>query len=254
MGEKQKRETPKEVIESIKRPYFEHIWVKYPGEKMINVTSSHTIATAEADMDKVAKLVQEHLGKRLTSAHNHPNYNPFLKGILGSKPTPSLSDFNNFLGEDRVKTMVIAQNNAYTGELEGYGVYKKTKRTPSAEPPLFQRFLYGFASEIGLTKTALNYYAGNFDIKYRFIPAEGYHLRGNKFVKSDKKSLEGKVSATTAIIGLLGSIFFLSANLTGNVISNLSLKTSNMIGVVLFLVGVVGGLFYFRRKFSKRTK
>lgn len=90
----------------------------------------------------------------------------------------------------------------------------------------------------------------NFGIRRRFIPVGGYHLRGSRFVKSDKKSLETKISGTTAIIGLLGSILFLSANLTGNVISNLSLKTSNMIGVVLFLVGVAGAFFYVRNIFK----
>jgi hypothetical protein len=70
----------------------------------------------------------------------------------------------------------------------------------------------------------------------------------------EKKNLEGKVGATTAIIGLLGSILFLSSNFTGNAIGNISRSSGNWIGVVLFLVGIAGGLLYFRRKFSKRTK
>lgn len=79
-----------------------------------------------------------------------------------------------------------------------------------------------------------------------------FHRRKNPPQKSI--SLEKKVSETTAIIGLSGSILFLSSNLTGNVISNLSLKTSNIIGVVLFLVGIAGGFLYFRRKsYAKRS-
>ena len=51
-----------------------------------------------------------------------------------------------------------------------------------------------------------------------------------------------------AVIGLFGAIFFLSSNITGNVIGNLTQSSSNLFGAVLFLVGIVGAIFYFRKK------
>lgn len=60
--------------------------------------------------------------------------------------------------------------------------------------------------------------------------------------------LEGKVSAAAAITGIMGGIFFLSSNLTGNVVGNLNQSSSNFIGIGLFLVGLVGALYYFKKK------
>jgi len=68
--------------------------------------------------------------------------------------------------------------------------------------------------------------------------------------KREKPSrLERNVGGVTTIIGVLTSLFFLSSNLTGNMISNLSLKNSNIIGIIFFFIGVAGGFFYFRNRF-----
>lgn len=55
-------------------------------------------------------------------------------------------------------------------------------------------------------------------------------------------------AATTAIVGVLAGIFFLSPNATGNVIGILNKTSSNWIGGVLFLIGLVGAFAYFKRK------
>jgi len=50
-----------------------------------------------------------------------------------------------------------------------------------------------------------------------------------------------------AILGIgLGAIF-LSSNVTGNVIGNLSLSTSNILGALLLSAGIVGAYFWSRR-------
>lgn len=54
-------------------------------------------------------------------------------------------------------------------------------------------------------------------------------------------------AAAAAIIGFVGAIIFLSSNLTGNVIG-LNETTSNWIGGVLFVIGLVGAFAYFRGK------
>ncbi len=66
-----------------------------------------------------------------------------------------------------------------------------------------------------------------------------------------KKVLRGKwhgLERIASIIVLITGLFFLSSNLTGNVIGNMTNSTSNWIGGVLFILGLVGALFYFKNK------
>ena len=56
-----------------------------------------------------------------------------------------------------------------------------------------------------------------------------------------------KASGLTAIIGIFGGIFFFSDNITGNVIGS-NTSSSNIIGIILLLVGIVGAFFYFRNR------
>ncbi|MBI2046844.1 hypothetical protein HYT26_01620 [Candidatus Pacearchaeota archaeon] len=58
--------------------------------------------------------------------------------------------------------------------------------------------------------------------------------------------LEKTSSIAVAIIGILGGIFFLSPNLTGNVIGNMTNSTSSIIGVTLLIIGLIGSFFLFR--------
>ena len=51
-----------------------------------------------------------------------------------------------------------------------------------------------------------------------------------------------------AIVLICGAMFFLSGNLTGNVIGSLNQTSSNWIGGVLFVVGLVGAFIYFKRR------
>ena len=63
------------------------------------------------------------------------------------------------------------------------------------------------------------------------------------FNKNDKSSsgLEKSV-ATASIISLLASLFFVSNNITGNIIFSANSTTSNFLGIGLFILGLVGFL------------
>lgn len=74
---------------------------------------------------------------------------------------------------------------------------------------------------------------------------EGEILASNN---SKSKGLEQKVSSVIAITGVLGGIFFLSNNITGNAITNISPGSGNIIGVVLLMVGLVAGFFWMKKK------
>ena len=69
-----------------------------------------------------------------------------------------------------------------------------------------------------------------------------YLLRARK-----EKNL-ATVSATASIFGLAGSIFFLSANITGNAIGNMTNSSTNIFGLSLFFVGLVSALVYFKKR------
>ena len=78
--------------------------------------------------------------------------------------------------------------------------------------------------------------------------AELEERRLGELLRSKRKGLEGTASAVTAIIGIVGGLALLSPNVTGNAIGSLATSTSNIAGIVLFLVGLVGGFFWVRQR------
>ncbi len=72
-------------------------------------------------------------------------------------------------------------------------------------------------------------------------------LEDGHFLAHSSNALRRPIEFSIAIIGIITGIFFLSSNLTGNVIGNLNHINTNIIGVVLFFVGVLGALFWIRR-------
>jgi hypothetical protein len=61
------------------------------------------------------------------------------------------------------------------------------------------------------------------------------------------KGLEDKICGVIGLSLIVFSLFFLSINVTGNAIGSLKTSTSNIIGVILLLFGIIGAFFYFRR-------
>ena len=53
-----------------------------------------------------------------------------------------------------------------------------------------------------------------------------------------------------AIAGVLGGIFFLSTNITGNAIADLTTKTTSFLGAGLLIVGLVAGFFWVKGRKS----
>ena len=64
--------------------------------------------------------------------------------------------------------------------------------------------------------------------------------------KKQNPSLEHKTLAVFIVAGILAGLFFLSPNLTGNVIGNLNQTSSNWLGAVLLVAGVAGAFFWLR--------
>jgi len=66
--------------------------------------------------------------------------------------------------------------------------------------------------------------------------------------QQQREDLTSKVAGFLAIGGFVASLFFMASNFTGNVIGNLNSDSTSAIGIILFLVGMVGTFFYFKRK------
>ncbi len=69
-----------------------------------------------------------------------------------------------------------------------------------------------------------------------------------RFFRKDKKYRLEKLVSIITISSLTLSILFLSPTLTGNSIANLTTKTSSIIGAGLFIVGIVGSYFWFKKR------
>ena len=66
-------------------------------------------------------------------------------------------------------------------------------------------------------------------------------------LRGPKKGLE-KTAATLALLSFVGATLFISGNITGNAIANLSTETNSVIGVVLFILVLLTGFFLLKRK------
>jgi hypothetical protein len=52
----------------------------------------------------------------------------------------------------------------------------------------------------------------------------------------------------SSLISFILGIFFLSYNITGNVISEIDSKDSGLIGAVLFIIGFLGAFVFFKER------
>jgi hypothetical protein len=67
-----------------------------------------------------------------------------------------------------------------------------------------------------------------------------------------KSSLEEKVSVAATIIGIGTGLFFLSSNITGKVIADLSSNTSSWIGILFLVISLLAGFFWINKKKRRR--
>jgi len=61
------------------------------------------------------------------------------------------------------------------------------------------------------------------------------------------KSLEKRVLGISSLVGFVFSIFFLSSNLTGNIIGNLDSSSANLSGILIFLASLLFGFLALKK-------
>jgi hypothetical protein len=87
----------------------------------------------------------------------------------------------------------------------------------------------------------------------REIGREAGRELGDSLLSEEKTSrsndaLEERISSVITIAGLGAGIFFLSSNITGNAIADLSTKKTSFLGAGLLVVGLVAGFFWVKSR------
>lgn len=262
MGKKEnKKRSPKEIIESEKDSSVEHSYIKFPKQEIVPTSEFSYEDIVFRDTKKIERLYKESGGKKYLEIHTHtPRHYDDLWSNFWASPTtilPSYGDFRLFLGK-KMRGILIAQIEK-NGEVAGYLYLRKPANFKEIDlehrKNIEERYDEKYAYDNSI-KRSFHKFVKRYGIKYRFIPAKGFKLdwMGRGFVRMKRKqeagSLEKKV---TVIMGLsfIASILFLSSNITGFAIANLTQKTLNTIGVILFIIGLIGAFYYFRRKGEK---
>lgn len=242
----EKRKNPKEVIETEKKPAYEHAYIKFPGQEMISVEAKSREEKVWTDNQKITKLLNQYRKENYSLIHTHPvdKYNE-----MGSQ-FPTAHDFETFMTHPKMKTMVVAQTDKKTGEIISYFVARKKQRVPhKPEKSFFKRCLNKllegspndpftrsvFLQDYDLFKNErkLDEVCKGLDLKYKLV-----------YVKEKKAPL------LIISLTLLASIFLSLSNLTGFAIAGLSQKTSRILGAILFVLGILGIYIWFKRKSS----
>ena len=72
------------------------------------------------------------------------------------------------------------------------------------------------------------------------------------YEEEDSGKVEQILLIASAFVSLMVSLFFLSFNITGNAINSLNKTSSNVIGIVLFVLALAGFFIYSKKKIRKK--
>jgi len=241
----------------VKYPWLESLWMKLSGKENFYHISKKSIGEEDAvfyedrkrdgrgkyivheDQKKASKIcAKKGNGNRYMEIHTHPG-----EGVY-----PSGHDLTRLLYySDRIKTMGIAQTDPNTGEVLGYGFYKMRKNTPSIDE-IGGPIKLDKSSHEATIRDSRNKLV-KYNIQCKMIPANGYRFDKNsgEFIKKDDSSYSRILKYAAIFFAVAGLALFVPG-ITGNAIGNLGSASSNFIGVLLFVVGIVGLFFGLKKK------
>lgn len=299
-----KKKNPKEIIESTDRPDVEHSFIKYPGEEPTDITrhvKSSPFAT-ENIIPKTNRIRDEHQNRPYSHIHTHPTFLPKLteaqkkelkKGGLTENilnkfseiyALPSPHDLRSLVIDDDMKTMVIAARNPDTGEVIGYQIIRKTKRSPKFglsrkgfdKNPFktalkiinANHFNFGrsnkslirdvnrYGREVKDSMKSGNYtqatrafdeLTSKYHLRHKMVSAKNYEPNESRTAFVRRSELES-AAAAVSIIFLSVAFLFFSQNFTAEVIGYHTGTTPNFMGAVFFICGSIGAFIYLKKK------
>ena len=159
-----------------------------------------------------------------------------------SKAIEKLESFvKKYVGDRPVTTGLVGHG----GEMDVFLTY--LAGGGKIDVPAFERI----AKESGLIKETelvyINFNPGEKTATFSYH-GKNYVLEHKGTKKPKLSELEAKVSVAAAILSFLFSIFFLSSSFTGFTVANLTQITSNWIGAILFITGIIASYLYFKAK------
>lgn len=265
-----KKRSPTEILESRENKNIEAGLARYPGEEFRDIAHKAYKDSVNFDYTKLQK------NKRYVTLHTHPFSHETVsdkfdledKNPLNGPNLPSVSDFLQFLKRSNERVMYIAQQDPKTGKVEGYYAIKKTNKTPKipAEDDIYkprtdeELRLGGYVSrtysKIFETNVSaeergkyINKIYEKYRLKFRAIPAKGFYYEAHVGFKK-KRRLEEKLEMAITIFSFIMGLFFLSSNLTGNTIADLSVRETSFIGIGSMIIGLIVGFLWLRNKRS----
>ncbi len=200
-------------------------------------------------MEKGKKRGQDYLAQARDIA------NEIYRESLKPTYTPGKPEETFFRSVSKTRSVDdgVAYADQARGELqERFAQFEREKKEKQGSAYNAAAKLYEKALEEGLDDGEARYAALSEGARCYFLAGkiekskEMNRKAGEVFreIRDSRKNLTGKL---VSVLALLGSIFFLSTNITGNVISGFAQNTTNAIGAGLFFLGIVVGFFYFKK-------
>jgi len=173
-----KKRSSKEILTEAPKD-VEHIYIKYPGQELIDVTSTSTRGSFEEDREKIKKLHRKNPLKKYSYVHTHPG-----------SPFPSFGDMLMFMKDRYAKDIIMTQRDEESGEVFGYGVLRKKagfkyKNPPSGESEKWRMTIWQDV------ETGLKNLSEKYDLRYKFFPGKGYYLQKGNLWEFEFKKKKG---------------------------------------------------------------
>lgn len=245
-----KKRSHKKIIEETQNSEVEHAYIKFPGRELQEIKSHSTPDYVYTDSKDIEQKLKQSHSDEYTFLHTHPVPERFW--FLPASNTearkliyPSVGDIYELMRDPKRREGVIATRGTKTGKVYGYLILRKTKETPvigengENATPANQYPLYRYPSEtVEDYQRDLENICRAYHLKYRMVGIAG--------VKRKKVAI-----TMTLILSITFGLFFLSSNITGNAIADLSNKTTSFLGAGLLIVGLVAGFFLMKARKKK---
>lgn len=248
MKKRQKKKSPTKFIEFIEKDIAKgkemgFSKVSTPDLGIIYSTKKSTPDAVKFNTKKLNKLFKRY-GK-YTLIHTHQKASAY----------PSMRDIITLLEDEDQKTEIIAT--ILDKKVLGYLIMRKTKKTPPnykndllEEGKAYEKLLKkGDNKEIENIGKLLKKILKKYHIQSRWVS----NKESNRSIKKEvKDSLENRVYGIIAILFLFFAFIFVSSNITGYSIFNISQLKINSIAGILFIIGLICSFIYLKSKKKKR--
>jgi hypothetical protein len=205
----------------------------------------------DSELSSASRKLQHDLVGYIPAGKNKSHFIKFLEAPNSSKAQKYFADNAGLNDRDEalalIGELINHRRKRYGEEQESYEQALRESKKPGNVVGQHQKEVLdlgrqrvvGIYKEIQELKNMKKEYEKNYDSIVKTLNTGQRTKRGSK--------LEDTAS-TFAVVGLVGGLFFLSSNITGNAIANTSQQTTNILGVALLGIGLVAGFFWSRKR------